>query len=245
MPSIQTDEHGDDHLVDDDGTALGYVIQAPDGALVLHDGESILSATAADGTMLDPDDYELDDGQPAIQDAELYERMAALEAHTQDDDVIREAMTIRQAERDAEDHHRDANREVDLQDQSATVQRILGRPLLQKEVNRLAEIANAQVARGDGVNLVAAIEHLNYEGGLIDASNQRGRSDLVAAMITEHEQTEQQTERQERLDREGPTWIDIGGRREDRAAVIDALADGSADRGEVQVYDSRIDDDAE
>src|SRR3989442_775129 len=62
MDSYLTDD-GQEVLVDDNGEALGFLTQAPDGATILHDGQgTVLGASdPSTGEAIDPENYQMGD----------------------------------------------------------------------------------------------------------------------------------------------------------------------------------------
>jgi hypothetical protein len=143
-------------MYDDEGQPIGYVAQAPDGNLILHDGEGVIVAAATpDGEPVDPDAYEF--GEPDEPE---------------------------QSEPAADPDYQAIAPEIDwseLGHQLNDAQRVLGRQMTRAEQVAAAANLERQANRGEEINLADALRDAYTTGAAerLDLGTTHGKTSYI------------------------------------------------------------------
>jgi hypothetical protein len=145
-------------MYDDEGQPIGYVAEAPDGVMILHDGQGqIVAAATPDGAPVDPGDYEF--GEPD-------EQGDASPSYDEHPDYQAVAPEI------------DWN---ELGHQLNDAQRVLGRQMTRAEQAAASANLERQANRGEEINLADAL-NVAYETGQaehLDMGTSQGKTAYI------------------------------------------------------------------
>jgi hypothetical protein len=223
----------------DDGQLLGVLAEADDGAVVSVDleGRVLAAYDPSTGEQLDPDAYELDQGDEDVDPriAEYDARLADLEQRAS------EPMPMAPYVSDAEFEEAVAN---DLDGQLESLETMRGHALTRSELRAVMGRVREDIDAGRPVNVYAALERADMEGQPIaDLDDRQQRH----AWIAERLQDQERDQRDQDLDEPDPPateWADLDNGDERRAWIADRMA-GRVDGPESSAYSSSDYTDAE